>query len=500
MLKFFKNRSVNQLNFLGVIFSAIFISIFISLAIYKEYQALKSDLIEIESEYIKSQKELLLLQSTKISEFLKYKFENQKEISLEEIKYLKLYEKSEIDIYTIDGFRLFGSQNINIEAIKSDSFNSDESQISYIKMDKNLNIIIKTSIHIDSINDVLSKKRESYQDRINNFIFQTLFFSIIILFLAMMLSSSISKLISKEIGLFMVFFKKASDSYEYIDKEHFSFVEFQNISNFANDMIKDIKTKDTELNELNQKLKYLVDEKTKKLRDKNKELQKSKDFTEKLLVMQDKFIKNSIHEINTPLSIILTNIDLLALKGERNRHLSKIEAGVKIIQNIYNDLSYIVKKDRVVYPKEKINFSTFLKSRVEFFNEIAKGNLLLFEISIADDIYLLFSEIELQRLIDNNIANAIKYSFENSKICISLQRVLDKVLFEITNQSNNIKEPQKIFDRFYRENDSRGGFGIGLNIVKNICDKNSVEIILSSKEREVTFKYSFKVSNEYINS
>lgn len=384
--------------------------------------------------------------------------------------------------------------------LQNDNFKVDNNEISYIKFNADSNITIKTTLSLDSINNALDKKRETYQNRINNFMLQTLIFSTIILFLAIMLSSSISKLVSKEIGLFMIFFKKASDRYEYINENQFSFTEFQSISKFANEMIRDIKDKDTELKNLNQHLQYLVDQKTKNVRDKNRELQRSKDMLENALSTQDKFIKNSIHEINTPLSIILTNIDLLSLKEEKNRHLSKIEAGAKIIQNIYNDLSYIVKKDRVIYPKELIDFSSFLLSRVEFFNEIAKGNLLKFNTIIEDKISIYFSDIELQRLIDNNLANATKYSFENSTIDILLSKSSENIIFEIINKSNDIKEIQKIFDRFYRENDSRGGFGIGLNIVKNICEKNQVKIDVSSQDREIKFKYIFRIFDEHINN
>ena len=52
----------------------------------------------------------------------------------------------------------------------------------------------------------------------------------------------------------------------------------------------------------------------------------------------------------------------------------------------------------------------------------------------------------------------------------------------------------KIFDDFYRENDARGGFGLGLKIVKDICDKNLVIINLQSNNNETKFTYRFKIN------
>ena len=57
-----------------------------------------------------------------------------------------------------------------------------------------------------------------------------------------------------------------------------------------------------------------------------------------------KIYKNSVHEINTPLTIIQTNIDLLKMKIPNNKYITNIESGSKIIQYIYDDLSYLVKE------------------------------------------------------------------------------------------------------------------------------------------------------------
>ena len=68
-----------------------------------------------------------------------------------------------------------------------------------------------------------------------------------------------------------------------------------------------------------------------------------------------------MHEINTPLAIIRTNIDLLKMKIPENKYITNIESGSKTIQYIYDDLSYLIKKDRVLYEKEYLEFSEILK-------------------------------------------------------------------------------------------------------------------------------------------
>ena len=59
------------------------------------------------------------------------------------------------------------------------------------------------------------------------------------------------------------------------------------------------------------------------------------------------------------------------------------------------------------------------------------------------------------------------------------------------NRGEKIKAPKQLFDRYYREDEARGGFGLGLNIVKEICDANDVMIEVDSNESKTCFRYCF---------
>ena len=154
----------------------------------------------------------------------------------------------------------------------------------------------------------------------------------------------------------------------------------------------------------------------------------------------------------------------------------------------------MIKKDRVEYKKSILNFSEILDARLNFFDEIAKSNSLSYLLKKEEDIHIRFNKTSLERVIDNNISNAIKYSHANSKIKINLHYDQeDYIIFEVITNSQKIEEENKIFDDFYRENSNRGGFGLGLKIVKEICDKNNVIIKLNSNTTETKFSYRFKI-------
>jgi signal transduction histidine kinase len=207
---------------------------------------------------------------------------------------------------------------------------------------------------------------------------------------------------------------------------------------------------------------------------------------------QDSFIKHAIHEINTPLAVIMTHIDLFKMKEGENRYLTKIEAASKIISNIYADLSYMVKKNRFVYRKKHLNISSFLEERVDFFSDIALGNQHSIITEIQNDIWIYFSPEELQRIVDNNLSNAIKYANRGTDVKVMLREENEEIVLAFVGHSPKIDDTERIFKPFERENDVRGGFGLGLEIVYTICQKENVKIEVQSNDEMTVFCYRFK--------
>ena len=213
---------------------------------------------------------------------------------------------------------------------------------------------------------------------------------------------------------------------------------------------------------------------------------------EKVNTRLDSFIKDSMHEINTPLSIINVNIDMFANKFGPSKYLSRIKAASKTLATIYNDMDYLIKQDRFRFEKESIDMSAFLKERVDYFSDVAMLRHIDIKSAIEEDITLYFNPTKLQRIVDNTISNAIKYSYERSHIEVKLRLEEGQIVFEVRDFGVGIENPGKIFERYYRENLNKGGFGIGLNIVKQIIDEHGIDLEIDSKPGEgTTFRYRF---------
>ena len=195
----------------------------------------------------------------------------------------------------------------------------------------------------------------------------------------------------------------------------------------------------------------------------------------------DRFFNDAMHEIKTPLGILQLNLELLEEKDKDSKEVKRSLNAVKTLLLTYEDIEYLMKQKRVSYTKEILDFSTFLKQRIDMFESLAKSKKIEIQREIEDYINVEMNRIELQRVIDNTISNAIKYSNESSKVIINLKKVDNKIVFSVEDYGKGIIDTTKIFNRYHREESIKGGFGIGLNIVKNICEKNFIEIEVISK-------------------
>ncbi len=250
--------------------------------------------------------------------------------------------------------------------------------------------------------------------------------------------------------------------------------------------------------EILKKMDYDVElEKSQKL------LKESEAYALRLLANQDQFLKDAIHEIYTPLAIIITNIDLLRMHGIENESLNAIEAGSRIIQNSYEDMTYLMKHTRMPENKTSIDLVAFIMAHKNYFSCIAEVNELTISLVVGQSNlpFIEFSELKLTRLVDNTLSNAIKYATRPSDINIIIGMENENLFFEIRNHGPVIQDKKKIFERFYRESKHKGGYGLGLGIVAQICEEENVTIkIGSSQLRGTSFRYIFNSSTTISNT
>lgn len=314
------------------------------------------------------------------------------------------------------------------------------------------------------------------------------------------ISKIVNAMISRELDTFLRFFESAHTDMKLIDPNELYFTESRKMASYANEMAKTIQTQRESLLQLNANLEERVRFKTQALQLKNSALEEEQKFSQGLLEGHKQFIRYAIHETHTPLSVIMANIELFNMNEGRNRYLAKIEAAVKNIFSIYDDLSYLVKKDQVEYPKRTIELGEYVEKRLEFFDEVAQFSNLSFDYSRPEfPAWIYFNETKLQRVIDNNLTNAIKYTKSGETIRIGVNCNIEECRFWVESRSQKIHDPEKIFEAYYRERKKTDGFGLGLSLVKSICDEDGVEISIVSEDEMTRFEYRFQ-KGQYENS
>jgi len=198
------------------------------------------------------------------------------------------------------------------------------------------------------------------------------------------------------------------------------------------------------------------------------------------IVLLDNFIKDTTHELNTPISAILANVEMMdtSLMSEKNqKRLSRINIAAKTVSHLYQDLTYLTLSHNRKSKDEWIDMKQLIEDRVEYFAILAGAKKITFELDLKESA-IFIDGIKIARVLDNLISNAIKYNKRNGKIFITLRKNYLQV--KDTGIGIKSKKVNEIFERYTRFNSSEGGFGIGLNIVKSIIDEYDLQISVES--------------------
>jgi two-component system OmpR family sensor kinase len=200
------------------------------------------------------------------------------------------------------------------------------------------------------------------------------------------------------------------------------------------------------------------------------------------LYLLDRFIKDTTHELNTPVSTILTNIEMLEsdrLKPLQQKAIKRIDLGAKTISNIYDDLTYLVLHHKIISDNSEVNLSQVIEDRIEYVQSLASIKQITILYAFEATPTLLIDEKKFAKVVDNLLSNALKYNRVGGSIEIKLTP--NELSIKDSGRGIKPEDITQLFDRFARFDKSVGGFGIGLNIVKLICDEYALKIDVKSE-------------------
>lgn len=214
---------------------------------------------------------------------------------------------------------------------------------------------------------------------------------------------------------------------------------------------------------------------------------------------QKQFISDASHELKTPLAVICANADILESEVGKSKWLNYIQNEVESMDKLVNNLLCLAKMEKENQNNEIIVFNmskTVLGATMVFESLAYEQGIELLD-DIDDNLNIRGNSEEIKQLLFILIDNAIKHTKKNGQIIVSLKKNKNNIILKVKNMGDPIpkNEEEKIFERFYRRDESRNRdskrYGLGLAIGKSIVEKHNGKIKVSWEDGFTIFTIIF---------
>lgn len=207
---------------------------------------------------------------------------------------------------------------------------------------------------------------------------------------------------------------------------------------------------------------------------------------------QKEFIEDAAHELQTPLAICRTKLELLAQTKEltlgQADFVGTLLDATDRITRLNKDLMLLSRIENGQFLEtEKIELRTIVTKCIGVYSSKAQEKRLTVKLSLNETVHIHANPVLLEVLINNVISNAFRHTLAGGTVTIAL--INSELL--VGNSGEALEHPEKIFQRFHRESRSVPGSGLGLSIVKKICEVAGYEVSYKYTSSKHEFRISF---------
>lgn len=205
---------------------------------------------------------------------------------------------------------------------------------------------------------------------------------------------------------------------------------------------------------------------------------------------QKRFITDAGHELKTPITSIATSADIAAMEYEGDEWIVNIQKQAGRLARLVSDLVALSRLDEEMpFPeKSRFSLSDAAWETAEPFAVLAKAKRKDYSQKIEENLTLYGDRGAIQQMISILLDNAVKYSDEGGVIRLDIYRRKGKICIEVFNTCSlsDVSDLDRLFDRFYRMDESRsaqtGGTGIGLSMAQAIAETHGGRIEVKSPD------------------
>lgn len=205
------------------------------------------------------------------------------------------------------------------------------------------------------------------------------------------------------------------------------------------------------------------------------------------------FSENASHELQTPIAIIQSKLEVLMdsdnLTEDQVNQISQTQNALKRLSNLSSSLGILTKIDNQEFSKfEKINLSKAVEGLMEEFRELIELKSIKLSLSVEPEVLVQSDKTLIELMLSNLVNNAIRHNVPGGFIDVSL----DQKSFSIKNSGKNLSiPPEELFQRFKKPGHSNESIGLGLSIVKEVCERNKFKISYHQSNEEHLIQVSF---------
>jgi signal transduction histidine kinase len=187
---------------------------------------------------------------------------------------------------------------------------------------------------------------------------------------------------------------------------------------------------------------------------------------------QKEFTENASHELQTPLAIIKSKLALLlqsqTLTDQQYEIIEEINKSLTRVSRINKNLLLLAKIENQQFAnREEINLSQLINESLALLKDFADNKNIKIETETSGEVIMAGNRILVELLINNLLMNAIRHNSENGEIWIRLTG--DQLL--VSNSGKTALDNERIFKRFSKLSNEKSGSGLGLALVKEICNR-----------------------------
>jgi C4-dicarboxylate-specific signal transduction histidine kinase len=386
-------------------------------------------------------------------------------------------------------------------------------KISFVKSIDKLGWIIGSGIYFDELEINIEAKKEKLKDDIITLLLISVLLSLALIILIYLFVTRFYKEVKGSFDQFYAFTKHSFETSDILDENEFKYLEFKKLAKSTNTMVKQRLEFEKEITEFNENLESLVHERTLKLEENYKTLQE----TQSQLIQSEKMaslggmVAGVAHEINTPVGIALTGIthtqDELGNLDKIYKEKSMSEKDFKsyiedtheinssVIKNLKRAAELVKSFKQVAVDQSSdelrdFNLNEYMYEILSSLHNKIKKTKHKIEVDINKDINLYSYPGAISQIYTNFILNSLIHAYEkdevgNIKISAKLENKILTLTYDDDGRGLDEVSKEKIFDPFYTTNRSKGGSGLGMNIVYSLVTKKlngTIELIEKSSK------------------